>query len=613
MTDEKLNETFFQDSREFLDTFAEALNELTRSAGETADSSRAPRDTLDKGFRTIHSLKSEAAYLGFESIAARSNEVETLLQGLREGKELRPALDEMIRGLEDLRGMVETLKNTSGRSDGPAEPAPRIRFTDFELSLLAEARERGERFYRVLTEVEEAETMVYPRLFLLISNLELEVNVVRTVPDLSGVTPDNREIEIFLTAAMEREKLYRIVNIDQIARVQITELDYPSVITEGELTSAMSAPRRAGFGKRNFLTVDTDKLEELGKGLEEIELLSGRLEDEDDTVKRLRDLAAHCTDLVRRLRLRRLAEELLRIRRFAEEHAERQGKKVLLEISGGEFEVESTFLEQLSEIMIHLVRNAVDHGIEPPEERAASGKSETGSILVTADKKESTLTLQIADDGRGIERATIVHRAKSAGLVKEGEPVPETLHLLAAPGFTTLSEATDSSGRGYGLDLVLRKIREMPGAEIRMTGGPGSGTVFTLVFQQGTGITRLVFLRAGEKTVAVAKSHVIDIERFEANEAAAGADNTLIYRGLPVYTADGRLISRGALPKEEFAVHLKHLDKQGVLLADEVLFERDVEDARLGPASAALPHLEPMDIRSVDRDVYLVRPSLLFE
>ncbi|MFW5747430.1 MAG: Hpt domain-containing protein, partial [bacterium] len=473
MTDEKLNETFFQDGREFLDTFAEALDEISHAAGgnTVTDESgvvRPPRDALDKGFRTIHSLKSEAAYLGFDTIASRSHQIETLLQGLREGNEVESAVEEMSRGLDDLRSEIDKLKNRAGQSGEAgleeeevyAEPAPRIRFSDFELSLLSEARERGERFYRVLTEVEEEETMVYPRLFLLISNLELEVNVVRTVPDLSEVTPDNREIEIFLTTAMEKENLYRIVNIDQIARIQITELDYPSATTGGELASAMSAPRKSVFGKRNFLTVDTDKLEELGKGLEEIELLSVRLEDEDDTVKRLRNLAAHCTDLARRLRLRRLAEELLRIRRFAEEHAERQGKKVLLDISGGEFEVESAFLEQLSEIMIHLVRNAVDHGIEPPEERAVAGKSDTGSILVTADKKENTLTLQIADDGRGIERATVVHRAKSAGLVKEGEPVPDTLHLLAAPGFTTLSEATDSSGRGYGLDLVSRKIKE---------------------------------------------------------------------------------------------------------------------------------------------------------
>ena len=351
MTDEKLNETFFQDSREFLDTFAEALDELTRSEG----TSQPPRDAVDKSFRAIHSLKSEAAYLGFEAVASRSNEMETLLQGLREGKDPRPVIEELTRGFVDLRNAVEDLKGSAGGSgepvlkaaDSPEKTAPRIRFTDFELSLLSEARERGERFYRVLTEVEEAETMVYPRLFLLISNLELEVNVVRTVPDLSEISPEKREIEIFLTAAMKRENLYRIVNIDQIARVQITELDYPTVITEGELASAMTGTRDAGFGRRTYLTVDTDKLEELGKGLEEIELLSGRLEDENDIVKRLKKLASHCSETVSRLRLRRLAEELERMKRFAEEFAERQGKKVRVDSSGGGFEVESTFLDHL--------------------------------------------------------------------------------------------------------------------------------------------------------------------------------------------------------------------------------------------------------------------------
>ena len=630
MTDEKLNETFFQDSREFLDTFAETLDEISRAAGRKAGgadgegavpSSAAPRDALDKGFRTIHSLKSEAAYLGFEKIAARSHEIETLLQGLREGKDLRHALEDMSRGLEELRNEIDKLRRRAGQSgiNGSAEgeisadPAPRIRFTEFELSLLSEARERGERFYRVLCRIEEAETMVYPRLFLLISNLELEANVVRTVPELSDVTADVREIEIFLTAALEKEKLYRIVNIDQIARVQVTELDYPSVITEGELVSAMGSNRDQGFGRRNYLTVDTDKLEELKNGLEEIELLTGRLEGETDIAVRLGRLAAHCTDVVRRLRLRRLTEELLRIKRFGEELAGRQGKKVDFEISGGDFEVESVFLDHISEILIHLVRNAVDHGIEPPGEREASGKGKTGSVLITAEKKENSLTLQIADDGRGIDRESMIRRAREAGILEEGKPVPETLELLAAPGFTTLSEATDSSGRGYGLDLVLRKIREIPGAEIRMTGGTGSGTVFTLVFQHGIGITRLVFLRSGEKTVAVAKNQISEILEFDPVEAVAGGDNTLLFRGLPVYTADGRLIMRGSAPEEEFAVVLKHLDRQGVLLADEVLFERDVEDTRLGPASASIPHLEPLEIRSIDREVYMVRPSLLFK
>jgi two-component system chemotaxis sensor kinase CheA len=157
------------------------------------------------------------------------------------------------------------------------------------------------------------------------------------------------------------------------------------------------------------------------------------------------------------------------------------GKQCELKLSGQTIEVDKTILEKLGDPLVHLVRNSLDHGIESPEKRVAAGKSPTGLLEVTAFHRGSDFIVELADDGGGLNLAKILERGRKVGLVGPNETPPDDVlrELIFAPGFSTASEVSDVSGRGVGMDVVRRNIKQL-GGQIHVTSTPGAGTRVTL-------------------------------------------------------------------------------------------------------------------------------------
>ncbi len=170
-----------------------------------------------------------------------------------------------------------------------------------------------------------------------------------------------------------------------------------------------------------------------------------------------------------------------RIPRLVRDLARKAGKQVELEMSGEETELDRTIVEALSDPMIHMIRNSLDHGLEPPEERIAAGKDPVGRVHLKAFHQAGHILIEIADDGRGINRAKVLAKARQLGLVPEGATPNdnEILNLIFEPGFSTAEKVTDVSGRGVGMDVVRKQLMKLRGrVEIQST--PGQGTTFFL-------------------------------------------------------------------------------------------------------------------------------------
>jgi two-component system chemotaxis sensor kinase CheA len=183
--------------------------------------------------------------------------------------------------------------------------------------------------------------------------------------------------------------------------------------------------------------------------------------------------------MVMQVRMIEVEAVFLRFPRLVRDLSSKLGKQVQLTLTGGETELDRTVVDALGDPMVHLVRNSLDHGLEPPAERKAAGKDETGALEISARHAGGNVVISVRDDGRGIDAQRVAKIAASKGLIPaeavESIDMPRAIELLFAPGFSTADEVSDISGRGVGMDAVRNMVRAL-GGEVLMTSEPGKGT-----------------------------------------------------------------------------------------------------------------------------------------
>ena len=200
-----------------------------------------------------------------------------------------------------------------------------------------------------------------------------------------------------------------------------------------------------------------------------------------------------------------------RVPRLLRELGSSTGKHVKLEVSGEMTELDKTVIERLSEPMTHLIRNAVDHGIEPPEERRAAGKDPEGTLTLSAEQKAGRIIIRIADDGRGIDRERVLAKAIANGLVApEAQLSDDDINqLIFAPGFSTAAQVSNISGRGVGMDVVKQNVKEL-GGRITIESTPGKGTSFSLALPLTLAISDGMIVQVGDQSLVIPLTHVIE-------------------------------------------------------------------------------------------------------
>jgi two-component system chemotaxis sensor kinase CheA len=181
-------------------------------------------------------------------------------------------------------------------------------------------------------------------------------------------------------------------------------------------------------------------------------------------------------------------------------------------VEGRELTVDRSMLDALSDPLVHLLRNAIDHGLEPSAERVAAGKPATGQVQLRAERERDLLVLSVRDDGRGIDREVLRRRAMAEGhLPADATPLTDEalVRLLAQPGFTTADRVTALSGRGVGIDVVANRVRAL-GGQLAVHTVPGHGTTFTLRLPVTLAIVRALLVQVADRTYAVPTAHVVE-------------------------------------------------------------------------------------------------------
>jgi two-component system chemotaxis sensor kinase CheA len=280
--------------------------------------------------------------------------------------------------------------------------------------------------------------------------------------------------------------------------------------------------------------------------------------------------------------------------RLVRDVATKAGKKVALTITGEDTELDRNVVEQISDPLVHMIRNAIDHGLETPAERIAAGKSPTGQLTLSAQRDRSVVLIRVADDGKGIDRRKVLAKARAQGLVEPGRADlsdDELIRLISRAGFSTADRVTDISGRGVGIDAVHNRVRAL-GGTVEIRTAPGQGTTVTARLPLTLAIVRALLARVDDETYALPMTHVQETVELEANvlRRVRGRE-VLVLRDdvLPLL----RLRERVGLAREDArsrqVVVLEVADRRVGLVVDELTGQQEIVVKQFDAVRGGLP------------------------
>ena len=550
---------FVSESREHL----QACNQLLL-AWERDPEATAPVEGL---FRAVHSLKGMAATMGFTPLAELAHRAENLLDAVRGGRlavkaehfellfrsvdeledgvsrattgkglraeaaSLVKALDAAVkrgergaatRGAKGAKGAeagegakgAESAKAPEGAKDAKDE-RPSL---DVKITVRPDAMLRGARALLALRKAEAlgAVSRVTPQ----VSELEREDfdgrlafrirtgaapsevdAVIRSAGDIAGVAIDLASDEATVDATALRQ-----------IRIDLARLDVLMKLA-GELVVA-----------RN-------RLVELARGSTDPELVQ--------VGERISRLVGAVQAEVLEARLTPVREVFDRFPRVVRDLARDLGRQVRLEVEGGDIELDRAVLDEVADPLVHLVRNAIDHGIEPPRDRVKAGKTAEGRLRLSASRERNSVAIRVADDGRGIDRSKILAKAKADGLVDAAAETladDQLLRILSRSGFSTAAVVSGVSGRGVGVDVVMTRIRQLGGA-VELVTEAGQGTAFVLRVPLTLAIVRSLLVQVGAERYVVPLNYVSETIEFSATPVTTLGDReALVIREQPVPT-----------------------------------------------------------------------------
>lgn len=476
----------------------------------------APDDheIVDEIFRIAHSLKGMSATMGFAGIARLTHQMEDVFETLRErsGPLEREVVDVVLACLDALEAAVDAIDETGAEAIDPdpliaklqqlvrtEDVAPEERVADPVAAPAPRpvALSDGERVVELVAALGEDAVMPAVRAFMVLAAAGEHGRITASVPAEDEVDGfDGREIRVTLASAVEDDALRAAVAaVEDVASVTVT--------TPGDAAPAAAPPTSAGAPKlepvkppeerrgkgSQTVRVDAERLDSLMHCMGElvvqrthVEELAGQA-DVPGLSQALQELTRSSHQLqamVMQIRMIPVEAVFMRFPRLVRDTCTKLGKKVDLQIVGQETELDRTVVDALGDPLVHLIRNALDHGLETPEDRLAAGKRETGTLVIAARHAGGSIVISVRDDGKGVDPRKVAARALERGLITADQAasldVAGAVELLFAPGFSTAEQVGDLSGRGVGMDAVREKIRRL-GGEVFVTSAPGEGTV----------------------------------------------------------------------------------------------------------------------------------------
>jgi two-component system, chemotaxis family, sensor kinase CheA len=576
--------------------------------------------TVDEIFRIAHSLKGMSATMGFQGMAALTHEMEDVFELLRKRTDglSRDAVDVLLECLDALSAALDGIEADGTERMDPGALVERLqglvreRTPDQAVARrggeattgtpepVAGAMAAGQAVLHARATLEDETLMPAVRAYMVLAAAADLGTVVASAPEAEDIEAfDGRVIDVWVAAEVETEALRAaLAAVPDVASVEVTD-DRP---TE-EAAPKLAAVANLEYSRTtSTVRVDAERLDQLMHLMGElvvqrtrVEALSAEAEVPGlgHAMQELTRCSQALQAIVMQVRMIPVEAVFLRLPRLVRDLSAKLGKQVELELVGQDTELDRTVVDALGDPLVHLVRNALDHGFETPTERQAAGKPSAGALRISARHSGGNVVISVADDGRGVDAAAVAATAVRRGLLTaeqaEGLDPARAIDLLFAPGFSTREAASDVSGRGVGMDAVRAKVREV-GGEVWMTSEPGQGTIAQIRLPLTLAIMPALLVRAGERTYGIALDRIDRSVMLDEHPVRSAAGQRMLVVGdavMPLYDA-ATALGHPADEDCEFAVIVHGHDRRIALAVSELVGQHELVTRPLPPDVAEL-------------------------
>jgi two-component system chemotaxis sensor kinase CheA len=612
----------------FLAEAREHLQELNIAVVQLEDNPE-DRPTVDQIFRIAHSLKGMSATMGFARIAELTHEMEEVFELLRQrsGGLGGDAVDTVLACLDALAATVEAIEADGEETLDPAplidrlrrlvradkhDAAPKRSETGPETAIAA-AHAAGKRVLHLKAMLCDDAMMPAVRALMLFSALGEQGELIASVPPQDEVEKfAGQAMEAWLVSENDEEHVAASARkISDIAGVEVVETipepvqSGPSEPAESIVAETAQAPPKAaaatglgdgGHGART-VRVDAERLDALMHQMGElvihrtaVEALTANLDAPQlqQAVQNLTRSSQALQSMVMQVRMIPVDVVFLRFPRLVRDLSSKLGKDVDLQLLGKETELDRTVVDALGDPLVHLVRNALDHGLEPPEDRVAAGKPRVGVLQISARHAGGSVVIEVSDDGRGIDPEAIARKACAAGLIDADAAATldmrGAVELLFTPGFSTAESTSDISGRGVGMDAVRAKIRDL-GGEVVMDSTLGAGTHAQIRLPLTLAIVSALQIDIAGAPFAIPLDRIERTLRLTDQNISwvAGRRMLVLDDGVLPLLEGARTFGREQLGEHELVVIVRGQDRRLGLAVDELVGQRELVTRPLPP------------------------------
>lgn len=491
----------------------------------------------------------------FQSLDALESMVQDIMAG-GEGKADVSAIVDKLQAIESGEASMSDAASEISSADVSSSGAA-LSLDEFQASVLSQSIADGQGAVFVHVTISKSSQLKSVRAYMVFDLLERSGEVIKTEPSVQEIEQDqfDYDFSLYYITQMQPEELQQaIMNISEIEKVEVVPLTIEMLgqISSKEAAASVEMPlieekkaeviskdkgtakptqsaaeksnaKPAGTAVGNrTIRVDIERLDVLMNLFSELlidrsrlEQLASELDHSDliETVSHMSRVSSDLQNIVLKLRMVPVDTVFNRFPRMVRDLAKSLDKKVDLVITGAETELDRTVIDEIGDPLVHLLRNAVDHGVESISKRIEAGKPETGTIQLRAFHSGNHVFIEIEDDGAGIYRDKLLKTAISRGVVTEAEGElmtdEQVYQLLFAPGFSTAETISDISGRGVGLDVVKAKITAL-GGNVTIHSTPGQGTNFSVQLPLTLSIIAAMLIRLGEEKYAIPLSSIVE-------------------------------------------------------------------------------------------------------
>ena len=547
------------------------------------------RTLLDNLFRSFHTLKGISGMVGLAAAEQLAHHLESYLRELREGNAIlhEAGYETLAAGVSSLEAVINARRND--------QPIPPINEIVDRLQTISSMPATSPPQKRETSQSESPTTRWQVEFTPTAELAEQGVNVNSVRARLQAIGELLQSKPIVKGAGEIAFQFVVATNTDQMV---LKDLEADGLVCEPfqEEKRIKESPIVPAIAPATVVRVDLDRLDELMRIVGDLVISRTRLEGQVTELKRMTppavwrplqetslSIARQLRDLresVMRVRMVQIGEIFERMTFVVRDLARESGKKIVVQLSGGETEIDKFLVERMMDPFMHLVRNAVSHGLETVAEREAQGKRSEGLLTLSATTAGEKIVIKIADDGRGIDRGRVLERANARGLDSGNAEIDDAalLDLICTPGFSTRDQADRESGRGVGMDVVKNAIEDL-GGHISLATRIGEGTTFTIELPLTLAIAEALIVSVNGQKFAVPQSAVREVLEVESASTKVLENNEVItYRGrvLPLLRL-ARVFEMNYQRGDNFHVLVLGEETNAVGLAvDRILGQREI-------------------------------------